>query len=165
MKAFNELYVPSNEIASFTIKKFEQKEIDMILPQHGSIIKKELVKPAMDTLKAMKAGIFLENATVKIADMETTDEIPQDMLNEMLNIVEKRAAEILGKETTEKLKQEVIKGKPLNPETIKEFILNIREKNHIASAVVKMPLINFAMDNASKLKGKVPSIVKEIIYL
>ncbi len=165
MKAFNELYVPSSEIANFTIKKFEQKEIEMILPQHGSIIKKELVKPAMDTLKEMKAGIFLENATAKIADMETTNEIPQEMLNEMLDIVAKRAAEVLGKEEAEKIKQEVLNGKPATSDSIKEFMTKLREKNRIASAVVKMPLINYAMDNANKLKGKIPSLVKEIIYL
>ncbi len=165
MKAFNELYVPSSEIANFTIKKFEQKEIDMILPQHGSIIKKELVKSAMDTLKEMKAGIFLENATAKIADMETTSEIPQEMLNEMLDIVAKRAAEVLGKEEAEKIKQEVLNGKPATSDSIKEFMMKLREKNRIASAVVKMPLINYAMDNADKLKGKIPSLVKEIIYL
>ncbi len=165
MKAFNELYVPSSEIANFTIKKFEQKEINMILPQHGSIIKKELVKSAMDTLKEMKAGIFLENATAKIADMETTSEIPQEMLNEMLDIVAKRAAEVLGKEEAEKIKQEVLNGKPATSDSIKEFMLKLREKNRIASAVVKMPLINYAMDNADKLKGKIPSLVKEIIYL
>ena len=119
----------------------------------------------MDTLKAMKAGIFLENATAKIADMETTNEIPQDMLNEMLGIIEKRAAEILGAEEMESLKQEVFGGKTLSSDLLKEFILKLRDKNRIAAAVVKMPLINYAMDNASKLKGKVPTLVKEIIYL
>ena len=165
MKAFNELYVPSSDIANYTIKKFEQKEIDMILPQHGSIIKKELVKPAMDTLKEMKAGIFLENAKAKIADMKETSDIPQDMLDDMMKIVLVRATEVLGKETADKLKEEVIGKNLITSELIKKYILKLREKNRIASAVVKMPLINFVMDNASKLKGKVPSFVKEIIYL
>jgi len=165
MKAFNELYVPSSDIANFTIKKFEQKDIDMILPQHGSIIRKELVKPAMDTLKEMKAGIFLENAKAKIADMETTNDIPQDMLNGMMDIVTTRAAEILGKDEVEKLKQEVLGQGAVTTEKIKEFLLKLKDKNRIAAAVVKMPLINYAMDNAGKLKGKVPTLVKEIIYL
>jgi len=165
MKAFNELYVPSSDIANFTIKKFEQKDIDMILPQHGSIIKKELVKPAMDTLKEMKAGIFLENAKAKIADMEITNDIPQDMLNGMMDIVATRAAEILGKDEVEKLKQEILGQGEVTTDIIKEFLLKLKDKNRIAAAVVKMPLINYAMDNAGKLKGKVPSLVKEIIYL
>ena len=38
------------------IERLEAFEIDMILPQHGSVIRREMVSPCMKYLKELKCG-------------------------------------------------------------------------------------------------------------
>ncbi len=59
MKAFHQLYMPSNQILKNFINKLNNYEIDRILSQHGSIIEGDDVKKAIDFLRDLPCGIDL----------------------------------------------------------------------------------------------------------
>ncbi len=166
MKAFNELYAPSREIVNFSVKKFRKLDVNTIAPQHGSIIKKEFVETMYHALETMDAGMFLENAEINVLKAETMKEIPIDIGNELFEIIKKRSTLVLGKEKTEELIKNVVpENATMKYELLKTLIGDIKKVNPLAIAVMKVPLVNYIMDNSQKLKGKVPNLVKEIIYM
>jgi len=59
MKAFHQLYMPSNQILKNFLSKLDAYEIDRILPQHGSVIEGQNVKKAIEYLKGIPCGIDL----------------------------------------------------------------------------------------------------------
>ncbi len=59
MQPFHEHYMPSREILNHGLKQMEKFPIRMIAPQHGSIIRENLVRPLMNALKEMDCGLFL----------------------------------------------------------------------------------------------------------
>ncbi len=56
VKAFHENYMPSNRLLRHTMDKLDSLEIDMIAPQHGSIIRKEDVRHYIDVLRNLECG-------------------------------------------------------------------------------------------------------------
>lgn len=56
VKAFHENYMPSNKIMRHAMDKLDGLEIDMIAPQHGSIIRKKDVRRYIDLLKNLECG-------------------------------------------------------------------------------------------------------------
>ncbi len=59
MKKFHESYMPSKEIMDYSLDKLQFLDIKMIAPQHGSIIKKEMVKPFFEALRKFKYGKYM----------------------------------------------------------------------------------------------------------
>ncbi len=59
MKAFHQLYMPSNKILCNFLNKLDSYEIDRILPQHGSVIEGDSVQKAIEYLKTVECGIDL----------------------------------------------------------------------------------------------------------
>lgn len=59
MRPFHEHYMPSREILAFSMKKFEKLPLNWIMPQHGSIIRKELIPFFINRLKNLDCGLFL----------------------------------------------------------------------------------------------------------
>ncbi|MBU0574351.1 MAG: MBL fold metallo-hydrolase [Candidatus Margulisiibacteriota bacterium] len=57
MKKFHVPYMPSNDVLASAMKNIEKLDIEMIAPQHGSIIKKDLVKSSIGFLKDLKCGV------------------------------------------------------------------------------------------------------------
>ncbi len=81
---FHSHYMPSKEILQHTLEKFEKLDIDIIAPQHGSIIRKPLIKKIISKLKDLDCGIFLLT--------ETSTEIQRlrilnDFLKNLINII------------------------------------------------------------------------------
>jgi two-component system cell cycle response regulator len=58
-KPFHKHYIPSRSILNYAIDKVEDKDVSLIAPQHGSIIKKEFIKPFLDKLRELECGIYL----------------------------------------------------------------------------------------------------------
>ena len=56
MDFFHKGYIASNKASRNFLIKFKDKEIDNIMPQHGSIITKENVKNAFNYIKNLKCG-------------------------------------------------------------------------------------------------------------
>ncbi len=63
IRLFHEHYMPSREILATTIRKFETLSLERILPQHGSIIRKDLIPFILDQMKDMDCGIYLLTQT------------------------------------------------------------------------------------------------------
>ncbi len=59
LKLFHKHYIPSKEILNYALKKIEAKNPQMIAPQHGSIIRKELIKPLIEKMKDLDCGVYL----------------------------------------------------------------------------------------------------------
>lgn len=68
MKTFHEHYMPSNDILRPIMEIFMQMDIDMIVPQHGSIINKD-VKKYIKTLRELECGTFLSAIKKNIKDV------------------------------------------------------------------------------------------------
>ncbi len=63
IRLFHEHYMPSREILASTIRKFEKLPLKLILPQHGSIIRKDLIPFILDQMKDMDCGLYLLTQT------------------------------------------------------------------------------------------------------
>ncbi|NOZ13069.1 MAG: diguanylate cyclase [Acidobacteria bacterium] len=59
MKPFHEHYMPGSEILNHGIREIEKYPVEIIAPQHGSIIRENLVNPMIQKLKALDCGLFL----------------------------------------------------------------------------------------------------------
>jgi len=59
-RLFHEAYMPSRNIFNYSLSKIEKLDIDMILPQHGSIIKKEFINKLIDDMKKLDCGIYID---------------------------------------------------------------------------------------------------------
>ncbi|MBI5874799.1 MAG: MBL fold metallo-hydrolase [Deltaproteobacteria bacterium] len=57
MNAFLEDYIACNKAIRGFLRNIKGIDIEAILPQHGSIIKREFVKPTLDYLKDFKCGL------------------------------------------------------------------------------------------------------------
>ncbi len=59
-KQFHEEYMPSRDIFNYALSKIETLDINLIAPQHGSIIKKEKIAPLIAQMKALECGLYIE---------------------------------------------------------------------------------------------------------
>src|SRR3989338_5580201 len=60
MKSFHEGYMANKPHLANVMEKLAKLDLEMILPQHGSIIKKELIPACVEFLKDLKCGIDLQ---------------------------------------------------------------------------------------------------------
>ncbi len=61
MEPFHTHYMPATEIVNHGLDNIEQcHPIEMIAPQHGSIIKKEFIPYIIEHLRRLKCGLYLE---------------------------------------------------------------------------------------------------------
>lgn len=59
MEAFHAVNMPSHRILEAAMNKFEKLDLEMIAPQHGSIIKKEHIGTMIASLKKLECGFDL----------------------------------------------------------------------------------------------------------
>ena len=59
IRLFHEHYMPSREILGFAVDKFLKLPLERILPQHGSVIEKEMIPFILDGMKTMDCGLYL----------------------------------------------------------------------------------------------------------
>lgn len=67
MKTFHEHYMPSNEILRSVMEMLLSMDINLIAPQHGSIINKEIDK-YIKALRDLECGIFINPVKKKIKE-------------------------------------------------------------------------------------------------
>lgn len=60
-KAFHASYMPGKDIFNYSLRKIEQIDINMIAPQHGSIIKKKYIAKLIDDMKNLDCGLYIDN--------------------------------------------------------------------------------------------------------
>lgn len=59
MEQFHHTYMPSGDILKNQMNEFEKLELNLIAPQHGSVIKKELIAQNIHSLKTLPTGGYL----------------------------------------------------------------------------------------------------------
>ncbi len=65
MRSFHAHYMPSKEIVNSGLDNIGKYPLEMIAPQHGSILKKELIAPVIARLRELEVGLFLETGVGK----------------------------------------------------------------------------------------------------
>ncbi|WP_035586542.1 oxygen-binding di-iron domain-containing protein [Hippea jasoniae] len=66
LRAFHEHYMPAREIVNSGLDNIEKhKPFELIAPQHGSIIKKELIDSIIEKLRGLSCGLFRRFSTTK----------------------------------------------------------------------------------------------------
>lgn len=59
-KRFHEEYMPSKDIFNYSLSKIERLDIEMIAPQHGSIIEKKYIPQLIEDMKNLDCGLYIE---------------------------------------------------------------------------------------------------------
>lgn len=59
LRPFHEHYMPSSEILAYAVGQIERLPVQMIAPQHGSIIPRHLIRPICQRLKTLDCGLYL----------------------------------------------------------------------------------------------------------
>lgn len=59
-KNFHSEYMPSKDIFNYALRKIEKLDINLIAPQHGSIIKKEFISKLIDDMKDLECGLYIQ---------------------------------------------------------------------------------------------------------
>jgi len=60
-KAFHSAYMPSKDIFNYALRKIEQLDINLIAPQHGSIIERKYVYNLIEDMKNLECGLYIDN--------------------------------------------------------------------------------------------------------
>ncbi|MCX7997564.1 MAG: SpoIIE family protein phosphatase, partial [Leptospiraceae bacterium] len=60
IEGFHMAYMPSRDILNYALRKIEELDLELIAPQHGSIIKKEQIKPLIEQMKLMNCGLYID---------------------------------------------------------------------------------------------------------
>ena len=59
-KQFHAEYMPSRDIFNYALSKIETLDINLIAPQHGSIINRKRISPLIRQMKALECGLYIE---------------------------------------------------------------------------------------------------------
>ncbi|NEW60849.1 MBL fold metallo-hydrolase [Sulfurovum sp. bin170] len=59
-KQFHQEYMPSKDIFNYALKKIEKLDINLIAPQHGSIIEKKYIANLIRDMKNLDCGLYIE---------------------------------------------------------------------------------------------------------
>ncbi len=59
-KLFHKEYMPSKDIFNYSLVKIEKLDIELIAPQHGSIIEKKYIRKLIEDMKKLDCGLYIE---------------------------------------------------------------------------------------------------------
>jgi len=60
-KAFHSVYMPSKDIFNYSLRKIEKLDINLIAPQHGSIIERKYIYNLIEDMKNLDCGLYIES--------------------------------------------------------------------------------------------------------
>jgi signal transduction histidine kinase len=94
---FHKEYMPSKDIFNYALRKIEELDIELIAPQHGSLIKKEYIQTLIDNMKNLDCGLYIDDKyNVELNDiiksLENRDEqlmqqAPLAQMGEMMSMI------------------------------------------------------------------------------
>ena len=86
-KKFHELYIPSRDIFNYALQKIEKLDIELIAPQHGSLVKRKYIASLIEKMKKLECGLHVEQSyhkklvdTVKKLEKEVKENQKKDRL-------------------------------------------------------------------------------------
>ncbi len=89
-KQFHQEYMPSKDIFNYALSKIEKLDIDLIAPQHGSIIQKKYIANLIKDMKNLDCGLYIEEKY----NQELTDTIAELKEKDALLFEQSKRAEI-----------------------------------------------------------------------
>jgi len=99
-KQFHSEYMPSREIFNYALSSIEALDIDLIAPQHGSIIQKPYIERLIKQMKELECGLYIDKsyherllATIEALEKKK-NEIKQEKLKNELVLEASRNAVI-----------------------------------------------------------------------
>ena len=77
-KQFHQEYMPSKDIFNYALGKIEKLDIDLIAPQHGSIIEKKYIPNLLKDMRNLDCGLYIDDKynrelTVTIKELQDKD--------------------------------------------------------------------------------------------
>ena len=85
-KLFHEHYIPCKTVLENALNRIKNKNPKTIAPQHGSIIKKEIINPLIKKLKDLDCGLYLMDEKVSdIKILMTTEEVCKHFINDIIS--------------------------------------------------------------------------------
>ena len=86
-KPFHKHYMPNKEILNYALLQVQRKNPEMIAPQHGSIIKKEIINPLIEKLKNLECGLYLlDDYESDLYVLNVTDELLRQFLQDTVSL-------------------------------------------------------------------------------
>lgn len=116
-KAFHSAYMPSKDIFNYALRKIEQLDINLIAPQHGSIIERKYVYNLIEDMKNLECGLYIDNKyNDELIDTINQLEEKEKELNEYKNHLEEKVKSKTYslEETNAKLQTEQLKLNKFN---------------------------------------------------
>ena len=62
IKLFHENYMPSQDILNYALDKIQPLDLELIAPQHGSLIKNKYINLVIDELRKLKCGLYIQDS-------------------------------------------------------------------------------------------------------
>lgn len=60
IEGFHMAYMPSRDILNYALRKIEALDLELIAPQHGSVIRKPYIAPLIEQMKQMECGLYID---------------------------------------------------------------------------------------------------------
>ncbi len=84
IELFHKHYIPSKVILNYVLDKIETKSPDLIAPQHGSLIRKDMIKLVINKMREFNCGLYMLDE--KESDVFILSKL-EDILNRLFNSV------------------------------------------------------------------------------
>lgn len=82
VELFHKHYMPSNVVLNYALDKIESKNPNIIAPQHGSIIPKDMIDKVIHRLRRLDCGLYLiDSEFVDLYALAKLDAVLQDIIN------------------------------------------------------------------------------------
>ncbi len=108
-KAFHSTYMPSKDIFNYSLRKIEKLDINLIAPQHGSIIERRFIYNLIEDMKNLECGLYIDKKYNNEL-IDTIEELKKKdkELKSYKNLLEKKVKEktYVLEDLNEKLKSE-----------------------------------------------------------
>ncbi|GAB6075234.1 oxygen-binding di-iron domain-containing protein [Desulfurobacterium crinifex] len=86
VELFHKHYMPSRLILNYALDRIEEKNPELIAPQHGSIIKKEMIKLIINRLRLLDCGLYmLDDKESNVLLLNKLDEILKRLFKSVIS--------------------------------------------------------------------------------
>lgn len=91
IEGFHMAYMPSRDILNYALRKIESLDIDLIAPQHGSIIQRKYISELIQKMKQMECGLYIDRkygqdlmrTIEKLNNLQTEFEVSLDEIKKL----------------------------------------------------------------------------------
>ncbi|QFR50401.1 MBL fold metallo-hydrolase [Sulfurimonas lithotrophica] len=149
-KQFHQEYMPSRDIFNYALKKIEKLDIDLIAPQHGSVVQKKYIKNLIEDMKNLDCGLYIEEKY----NRELLDTI--DELKEKEKTIQERDRQLFAQSKRAEIGEMIgnIAHQWRQPLAIVNTVVAIMEEKNQAGALEK-----------DEINEKLKSITKRMEYM